>query len=250
MSIEIPKTPLTFVEEGAVDKTVPTPHLQKGDPNFVPMPEEGEKPRRATASRVIGANPHYAIVDDLVPEKTQVVILNGPPNCGKDTLVRELSKMRKVNHCSFKEPMFDIALAASGISRDDWFDRYNDRNLKEEPWDRLNGMDCRSFMIQISENFIKPLFGKDHFGTLATNQVQEGLNIFTDGGFLEETETIVDEFGQRHVKLIRLHREGCTFEGDSRDYIYDKVVRQTYDVTLETGDIEGSVQKLMDILNK
>lgn len=239
-------------------KGEPTPHLPKNHPDFVPMPEERE--RRVTVDDLY--EQHYAAKGmttgapapsaPTAPLATTVVILNGPPGSGKDTMAKafyDCNPQVSVNLCSFKNPMFDIALAATGLTKPEWWARYNDRKLKEEPWDRLHGLTCREFLIKISEEWIKPWAGKQAFSQLAASQVKPGINIFTDGGFEEEFAYMVDEFGRRNVKLIRLHREGYDFSKDSRDYLGEFPV-ETFDYQVVDGDIDGAVSFLEQALLK
>lgn len=228
---------------------------------YLPEPEEEEVVERRVKVGSMSDNysdkpcPNKPYTFDLgedrdlyqLSKKNIVVILNGPPGCGKDTLAKEINVSLNVNLCSMKKPMFELVLSASGISREDWFDRYDNRDLKEEPWVRLGGLSCREFMIKISEEWVKPIFGNDHFGRLACNQCSDTLDIFTDGGFQEEFHSIVKEFGRRNVRLVRLHREGITFEGDSRDYI-DEEGCKCLDLKLKDGDIDGGVAALKEFI--
>ena len=84
----------------------------------------------------------------------------------------------------------------SRISEYDWYTRYDDRKLKEEPWDRLGGLSCREFMIKVSEEWNKPIFGQNFYGVIAGKETKElvevGCNvIFSDCGFISEYEEIV-----------------------------------------------------------
>lgn len=151
----------------------------------------------------------------------KIVLLNGPAGCGKDTLAMALKAKQgaMINMCSFKKPMFDIAIASSGIPHDVFMARYEDRELKEAPWDRLGGISQRDFMIRISEEWIKPMFGDDHFATLAEEQCTGQINVFTDSGFQSEYESLVAAFGHRNVYLVKLRRAKLNFKGDSRSYV-------------------------------
>ena len=77
----------------------------------------------------------------------------------------------------------------------------------------------RDAMIHMSENVLKPLFGKDVFGIMAAKSLEDGVNIFSDGGFAEEVQCLLDEVGVDNFMLIHVTRKGCSFEGDSRDYV-------------------------------
>ena len=65
-----------------------------------------------------------------------IVVLNGPPGSGKDALAKEIvSNTFKGKHLQVKDPLFEAVLSLSQITKEDWFERYEDRLLKEEPWD-------------------------------------------------------------------------------------------------------------------
>lgn len=155
-------------------------------------------------------------------DKKFVVILNGPPSSGKDVGVQELKKhFEWARHSEMKEHLFDMALLVSGISRELWFERYNNRKLKELPWDKLGGLTQREFLIRISEEWCKPVFGKTYFGQRAAANIAKRDSkffFFSDGGFVDELVPI-NELDNVIVKIIQIHRKGCTYEGDSRSYV-------------------------------
>jgi len=157
----------------------------------------------------------------------KIIVLNGAPSTGKDTITHFFSDKLDFEKMEMKKELFDIALSVSGISKEDWFERYGDRedNLKEVPWDKLNGISQREFLIKISEDWMKPVFGNDVFGIKAANRVLDSdkkMFMFSDGGFIEEFNAITSVFGEDNVLLVRLHREGCSFEGDSRTHLSHK----------------------------
>lgn len=185
----------------------------------------------------------------------KIIILNGPPGCGKDTIGNLLTK--NVDHfmhmVSFKKPLFDIA--ASMLSKRDFRKfllAYNYRELKESPLGCLNGMSPREFIIWISEEVIKPRFGSGYFGDRLTSHINEIGNydvVCTDGGFIDEIISLVMN-SNHQVKLCRLHRNGFTFENDSRDYIslpdyyYDINGYQEFDMHLLSGNPMFTVNEI------
>lgn len=153
----------------------------------------------------------------------KIIILNAPPGAGKDTIGKlvEQHSTKHVRMLSFKQPMFEIALAILGAKRyGDFITAYNDREQKEKQHDFLMGMTCRQFMIWISESVIKPTFGNDYFGKRFDEIAKESDYpvICTDGGFPDEVIALVE--AGHEVMLCRLHRRGFGFQGDSRDFIY------------------------------
>lgn len=167
-----------------------------------------------------------------------VTILNAPAGAGKDTIARIMASSNvPFKIISFKEPLFAVALGMTGISREEWFERYDNRELKEKPWSKLNGMTQRQFLIKISEEWTKPTFGDGHFGKVASRAVQqafaEGYNVvFSDGGFIEEVMELCKSFGNHAVRVARLHRKGFAYgNNDSRDYIYPDFCG-SFDLTL------------------
>ncbi|MFB1731195.1 hypothetical protein ACEY67_20875 [Salmonella enterica subsp. enterica] len=160
-----------------------------------------------------------------------VIILNGPAGCGKDTLARALVEMGFAKGTtSFKNPMFNIALAVLGPEAyHEFLDGYDDRDRKEKPESFLNGLSRRQFMIAISEQFIKPVFGDDYFGKYLSGNLPDGDEVFvvSDGGFESEVAPIVA--AGHDVRIVRLHRNGYTFTGDSRGYLYGVSGVKDYD---------------------
>ena len=157
---------------------------------------------------------------------TLYVLLNGPPRSGKSSIAdailnaRSLDASVAVIGMSFhlKRFVHGIYLSAEGFRLDpDHFDA-----VKGEPQDILDGMSWRQAYIHYSERVIKPLHGKEWFGTQllrAARRAEVDITVVPDSGFREEAEAVVRDAGARDVLLVRLHRPGRGFEGDSRGYI-------------------------------
>ena len=162
-----------------------------------------------------------------------IIILNAPPRAGKDTVAKEISDQYGIPVVSFKTPIFNIARGIIG-ERDfkEFMSVYNSDLKDTLRMSMLNGMTCREFMIWISEDVIKPKFGKKHFGFLMADLLSEfddcgeGVAICSDGGFPDEVEALID-YGH-NVKLVRMHREGFDFSKDSRDsFIFQMSTNQS-----------------------
>lgn len=160
------------------------------------------------------------MLEDKITKGKLVVVLNGPANSAKDCIAEYLSNTVNIHHKEFKKPLFDIAKAVAQISDDDW-DMLYTREFKEVKTERLFGRSPREHMIHTSEQLIKPVYGSDYFGKIAALSLENGINIFSDSGFRDELEPIIQEVGSDNVLVIRLHRDGCSFDSDSRNYLYN-----------------------------
>lgn len=173
----------------------------------------------------------------------KAIIFNSAPNSGKDVAAEHIvnylsSKGIPAYHKEVKENLFKAVKSAYGIEEDEWCYLY-ERERKELPSPQLmiynEPYSPRNAMIHMSENVLKPLFGKDVFGIMAAKSLEDGVNVFSDGGFPEEVQCILDEVGVDNFMLVHVIREGCSFEGDSRNYVtgFPNTVTLYNDGTLE-----------------
>lgn len=179
------------------------------------------------------------------------LILNGPPNCGKDTLAHRLEDFGFHKH-QFKDQLYIDTAKLFGMPLGILKQIATDRELKELPDPRLmlNGeaISPRQALIHTSEDVIKPNHSKEYFGEAAARNCREAgsyLAVFSDGGFPEEMEPMRRAY--KNVVIIRLHRDGCDFSNDSRDYM--KGFGHTYDLELVDGEIRLAVKQILDIMD-
>tara|TARA_Y100000310_G_scaffold326851_1_gene392322 strand:+ start:226 stop:810 length:585 start_codon:yes stop_codon:yes gene_type:complete len=157
----------------------------------------------------------------------KVVILNAPPNSGKDVAAQCMTGLLgKHNipsvHCEFKDKAHSIAMELLSLTPDEYYSIYNNRELKEKVHSKFFGMSPRNFLQWVSEEVCKPMFGQDYFGKAAARLVGDGhLSVFSDGGFLSELLPIIKKVGAGNVHIVRFARQGCTFKGDTRDFIQE-----------------------------
>ena len=203
----------------------------------------------------------------------KIILLNGPKMSGKDVIAARLKQvirrsrdvnMLQAHHMMFKNRLFDIALAISGICDEIWFDRYDDRSLKELPWSRLpvnpetgDYYTQRTWLMFVSEDMIKPVLGNRFFGEAAARSVYDDqsssifklsghshVHIFSDSGFESEVQPLF-ELINTEVYLIQLFRDGCTFSGDSRDYLKYNDSYAANHVVHNDGKIKDAVEEIL-----
>ena len=173
-----------------------------------------------------------------------VILLNAPPNAGKDEIAKILSRKLGLPHLEFKNKLFEIAKAISGLTEEQWDSIYT-REDKEKPTELLFGLSPRQFMIKVSEEVIKPNFGKDYFGRVAAEQAYGCGGVFSDSGFNQEAEEVVYKCGSDFVFVVQFERIGCSFKGDSRDYLTSPHIKH-YLKTTNNGTLEKITEEIIN----
>ncbi|AUV57224.1 hypotheticla protein [Erwinia phage vB_EamP-S2] len=153
-----------------------------------------------------------------------LIILNGPPGVGKDTLALAMEQVISIKALSFKGPMWEIAESLLGkLKFEEFCELYHDRETKELPQAWLAGLSPRQFFIHISENIAKPMFGDQYFGLRLKEEYDDvimsgdSMAVVSDGGFSTELFPFLN--AHEEVLVVRLYREGFSFGGDSRNYL-------------------------------
>lgn len=163
----------------------------------------------------------------------KVIIFNAPPEAGKDIAAKatiEYLRRRVINatHCEFKEQIFKQVKLFYCLTDEQWDTLYTREN-KETPTPLLDGKSPRQALIHMSENVTKPNFGDDYYGQAASKSHGEVL-VFSDGGFVSELKPLIERFGVDNIAIIKIHREGCSYANDSRDYLPDGMVNHEYHI--------------------
>lgn len=171
------------------------------------------------------------------------IILNGPPGSGKDTIANHLEGYNSFEVYSFKKHLIEIALLTSRVDYIDWWKRYNDRDLKDTPWDVLGGLSQRQYLIKISEEWIKPVHGESYFGDILAHEIkyEEADVVISDSGFDAEAVPVI-QLGDTLV--VYLYRDGCSYEGDSRSYLSPSLGSQTVTVH-NNGTVLEAMHKIL-----
>lgn len=199
----------------------------------------------------------------------KVIVFNGPPRSAKGEAAKYMvSTINNVEgflpayQREFKDELFKITAAVFNRTLEGFLKGYDQtlgEYLKEKGrtplphedpkmWYKdytgivsqrigINQYSKREALIHVSENVIKPFFGQDAFGQMAANALpEEGVVFFSDSGFAEELRPIIEKVGEENVLVVRLYREGCTFEGDSRDYLQPEM----FDNRVKFQDLENN----------
>lgn len=109
-------------------------------------------------------------------------------------------------------------------------------------------LSIRQAMIYVSEIVVKPRWEQDWFGQERVRKIkmfEESLDeylklLFCDDScaFVEELVPLIEYLGQENILLIRIHRDGFTFDGDSRSYIPNGVIANTVNINNDGTEIQ------------
>lgn len=164
-----------------------------------------------------------------------LIILNGPPDTGKDTATDYLVEKYGYTKLEMKGALRRMAHAMASLALP--ADKVKDicdclefnRELKETVRVAAFGnRTWREFLIWISETVCKPIFGQDVFALAAVKAVRDcGSDriVFSDGGFQIEVDTLYKHLGP--LALVHVYRDGRTYVSDSRKYVEHPDVKDT-----------------------
>lgn len=176
-----------------------------------------------------------------------IYLLNGPPRSGKDSLAdlimaHEFAEVpTRVE--KFAEPLKIGGSAALAIPLEELESKWKETIIPGL------GVTWRQYQISMSEDWYKPQFGMDIFGRLLVERIRRRpaqYYVVSDSGFTYEAQPLVDTFGADAVTVFHLHREGYTFEGDSRDWVdADSLGVRHFDIESVSGNLSKLVQDFM-----
>ena len=170
------------------------------------------------------------------PTAPRIILVNGPPQSGKDTVGAMLQKrLPKAMLHKFAGPLkgataylYRELACGAGMPNytHEFHEVFEDGKRKNEPHPGMFGITPRQALIAVSEQLLKKIHGEAFFGELAAGYIERTFErgvaetfVITDSGFVEEAVVLVDRFGAANVTVIEISRNGASFEGDSRSYI-------------------------------
>jgi len=177
----------------------------------------------------------------------KLIILNGPPDSGKDIAADYLVSKHGYTKLEMKGALRRLSHSIAALTgADDIFcdGLEYDRALKDtKRVPEFGNRTWPEFLIWLSEGVAKPIFGDDVFARAAIKAIRESNAthvVFSDGGFAVEVEALYKEFGS--VDIIRMYRSGRGFSvgrKDSRRYInHPDPLKKPYHLVNDAGLVQ------------
>lgn len=171
-----------------------------------------------------------------------VIILNGPPGSGKDTIADFIAAEFYADHLRFKTKLYAITALINNIELDTFMKYASDQDAKDSV-KLARGLTARQLLIETSENVIKPYYGKEYFGNDVGDSIlksDKSLFVLSDGGFPEELISMIGAGQLNHsdVVIVKLYRNGCSFDNDSRSYFDESLLHKDTKVITFVNNLE------------
>lgn len=179
-----------------------------------------------------------------------IALLNAPPNSGKTMIANILKEQYGFVWESFKGSLTALTTAHYGVSSL-WWDQGYVQAHKNVPEFVLDDLSRRQALIHVSEDLIKPQYGKTFFGQLLYWRLQrlpkDANVVIDDCGFPDEVIPAIFDLGR--VSVFKILRSGCTFDGDSRNWLSSLDLPQAHFYhILNNGSIAQAAWSLVNVL--
>lgn len=171
-----------------------------------------------------------------------IILLNGPPGSGKDTV----SNLLKDWYPNMRQEKFANPIRAAIRAFHGWTDD------QLEHYKRMDGT-TREEMMWFSEKVVKPIHGPGYFATACVERIERELDTaefwcISDCGFQYELDEFCTQIRQvdpeAGLTLIRLSRPFCIYLGDTREPVYlDPELGRSFELRNE-GSIAGLAGRL------
>jgi hypothetical protein len=158
------------------------------------------------------------------------ILFNGPPRSGKDTAAKiALDYVHKTHGAYWEKFSYPLKRGFAGIvdhSIDDEGNVDTFEKIKEDIIPFL-GVSYRQFQIDMSEKFMKPLYGNNIFGRLLLQRCHEIASmssyppvfIVSDCGFQIECDVLKDH----NILFFNMIRPNTSYTGDSREEVVPNI---------------------------
>lgn len=147
----------------------------------------------------------------------KVMILNGPPRCGKDTGAIAVEKhfgSDICKHLKVSQPLKDYVTDVLGTPA------YELEKTKDVIVKGMNSS-YRDLQIHVYHQ-LSQVFGTDWLGKVLINKMkvyEQSYFILSDVGRNDDILPLLRHIPPSDILIVQIMREGCSFTGDIRSYV-------------------------------
>jgi len=186
-----------------------------------------------------------------------IVCFNGPPRSGKDTMAKLLIEHMEsqgvsvpIIEVSLSTPLRRIAYAMTGYTGPIAGKEYEAFKVKWFPAFNRTG---RQLMIDISESFMKPIYGQAIMAKMLLDFLGgfTGIVLVRDSGFQIEVQHFLTKVKEEKIYVAQVGRANCDYTNDSREPVTHFFMGQypnngtLEDLAVEAGRLYGRLVNQM-----
>ena len=167
----------------------------------------------------------------------KIILLNGCPSSGKDTIANYIVEKYNYKTLAFKDQAFKDVYTHFGMSEAEYMELYNDRSKKDTPVEKLGNRSPRKAMQYVVEEINKPKLGKDYLAKYTLEIVLKDVYndyVISDLGLEEEENAVHNLLKNENYKIVYINRDGFDFTNDTRSKRNKIDVHINNDGTLES----------------
>lgn len=149
----------------------------------------------------------------------RILLLNGCPASGKDTVSDYLVKKYNYKTIAFKDSAYKSVYEHFNLSKEQYMSLYNNRELKDKPTELLNGYSPRTAMQYVVEKVKKPQLGKDYLARETIDLILKDVYnnyVISDLGLDEEEIATHYYLKKEKYSIVYIDRTGYNFANDTR----------------------------------
>jgi len=182
-------------------------------------------------------------------------LLNGPPRSGKDEVARMIGRILGpdcVGHWKLSKQLKLRTHAMYGLRKVSGaaLDADHFEAVKDEPRPEFLGLTPRQAYIDAHERYWKPVHGERILGEFLAKEIAASPfdlqhAVVSDAGDREQCMPLLDLFGAGNVILIRLRRDGCTWDNRREFDLPEAQVTFTLENNGTLGGLEEVLRKCL-----